>query len=303
LPLLGQATSDPISHSPCEQIQPAFAFHHRKMFDHGESIYNIIPPEQVEEKRGIRYTSKHDPSIPPSSTTFGLSQTSNPIAANISGTAEGKVVAKKQCRTMGRKPGTNRNDPMDYMKKHAKTGGKVETLEEVKRNAPEKLVPSELQPKLKPDVPKASDTPVMNLVTSKNFIVSNAVETILAAPKKVQEGSKDYLNKEDYGKVPKYLKQIRKDIDEEYEYIRQLQDQNDHNDSQMRLLPEEERQKLVTGLKARWEQINTEYQGATHITNLDTHGKVKRKEKWEAELSQIEKDIERLSRRNILVSS
>jgi len=30
-------------------------------------------------------------------------------------------------------------------------------------------------------------------------------------------------------------------------------------------------------------------------------GKVKRKEKWEAELSQIEKDIEKLNRQNIAV--
>ena len=59
-------------------------------------------------------------------------------------------------------------------------------------------------------VPKASEHPVMNLVTSKNFIVpclhvdlflqsgtmrwdqvANAVEVILAAPKKVPEGAKE----------------------------------------------------------------------------------------------------------------
>merc|ERR1711907_298703 len=102
---------------------------------------------------------------------------------------------------------------------------KVNTLSEVKRTQPHLLKPSELKPKLKPDVPKTSDMPVMNLVTSKNFVVANAVETILAAPKKVTSQAKDYLSKEDYGKVPKYLKNIKQDIQAEYDYIRQLQEQ------------------------------------------------------------------------------
>ena len=35
----------------------------------------------------------------------------------------------------------------------------------------------------KPGVPKAADKPVMGLKSDKNYIVANAVETILAAPK------------------------------------------------------------------------------------------------------------------------
>jgi len=45
----------------------------------------------------------------------------------------------------------------------------------------------------------------MGLVSDKNFIVSNAVENILAAPKLPASGNKDYLKKKNYGKVPKYL--------------------------------------------------------------------------------------------------
>merc|ERR1719446_2025961 len=110
------------------------------------------------------------------------------------------------------------------MKSNASTS-KVKTLTEIKRTQPHLLQPTELKPKLKPDVPKTSDTPVMNLVTSKNFVVANAVETILAAPKKVTQGTKDYLSKEDYGKVPKYLTHIKNDIQAEYNYIRALQEQ------------------------------------------------------------------------------
>lgn len=108
--------------------------------------------------------------------------------------------------------------------------------------------------------------------------------------------------KEDFGKVPKYLKHIKNDIEAEYNYIASLQQaEEDANKPAVAQMSEEERQGLIEGLKARWEQVNTEYQAGTHITKLDTIGKIKRKEKYEAELSQIEKDIERLNRRNILV--
>merc|ERR1719498_2267446 len=213
-----------------------------------------------------------------------------------------KIVPTKKGRTMGQPIGSLKRVPSDYMKKNAATS-KVQTLSEVKRTQPHLLQPTELKPKLKPDVPKTADMPVMNLVTSKNFVVANAVETILAAPKKVSQGAKEYLSKEDYGKVPKYLKHIKQDIEAEYEYIRQLQQQEEEQrGSQVRGLPEEERVQLINGLKAKWESVNTEYQASTHLTVLDTTGKVKRKEKYEAELSQIEKDIEKLNRRNIMVA-
>ena len=50
-------------------------------------------------------------------------------------------------------------------------------------------------------------------------------------------------------------------------------------------------------------QVNTAYQAGTHITKLDTRGKMKRKERHEAELSQIEKDIEKLSKKHIIISA
>merc|ERR1712187_582454 len=138
-------------------------------------------------------------------------------------------------------------------------------------------------------------------VTAKNFIVANAVETILACPKKTSNSAKDYLNKEDYGKVPKYLSQIKQDIQDEYDYIRQLQQQDEANGQRHRELDEGERQELLSKLKQKWEVVNTEYQATAHLVKLDTVGKVARKEKHEAELQQIEKDIERLNRKNISI--
>lgn len=273
------------------------------MMDHGESIYNIIPPKPIEQEKPPMYRSKHQGTIFPTASTFVTKGTTNPAVANLGGDTEGKPVPDKSSRSHGQVPGSYRNDPNDYMKKGTKTG-KVATLAEAKRTNPDILKPSKLQAQHRPSVPRHDEAPVMNLVTSKNFIVANAVETILAAPKKVSQGAKDYLHKEDYGKVPKYLKHIKKDIESEEQYIRALEQQREEmNQSQVRPLEESERLSLIEGLKAKWEQVNTEYQATTHLTKLDTIGKTKRKEKYEAELSQIEKDIEKLNRQNIVVNT
>jgi len=272
------------------------------VYGHGESIYNIIPPREIQQERLPMYRSKHNPKLPPTSSSFGGAGTSHPAAMNISGSAQLKLVPDKPGRTMGRPNGAYARNPLDYMKKSASTS-KIQSLAEVRRTNPEFLRPSDLKPKLKPDVPKTSDMPVMNLVTSKNFVVANAVETILAAPKKVTSQAKDYLSKEDYGKAPKYLKNIKGDIQAEYDYIRQLQDNEEAEQaSAYRPLAEEERIALLNGLKAKWEAVNTEFQGAAHLTVLDSSGKIYRKEKWEAQLAQIEKDIEKLNRRNITIA-
>jgi len=182
---------------------------------------------------------------------------------------------------------------------------KVEPLSVVKKKNPECLKPATLKDKVKPPVPKIDEKPIMNLVSSKNFITANAVENILAAPKKVSRDAKDYLHKADYGKVPGYLQKIKHDIEEEYTFIRQMQEeeQNANAGNNMRCLSDAERTAMVEGLKAKWEKVNTDYQASTHITKLDTVGKVRRKEQYEATLSQIEKDIEKLNRKYIFVDA
>ena len=71
-------------------------------------------------------------------------------------------------------------------------------------------------------VPKINEKPIMGLVSDKNFIVSNAVENILAAPKLPGNNNKDYLKKKNYGKVPRYLQTIKKEIEDEYQLVREM---------------------------------------------------------------------------------
>ena len=61
---------------------------------------------------------------------------------------------------------------------------------------------------------------------------------------------------------------------------------------------------MVNALKTKWDQVNKLYQSTSCLSlrSLDTIGKVKRKEQYEAQLAQIEKDIEKLSKKVIYIA-
>lgn len=70
----------------------------------------------------------------------------------------------------------------------------------------------------KPSLPKKTEVPIHGLKSNKNYIVTNAVENILAAPKQMPE-EKSWISKKDYGKIPDYLTQIKSNIESEYKMI------------------------------------------------------------------------------------
>lgn len=144
----------------------------------------------------------------------------------------------------------------------------------------------------------------MGLVSDKNFIVANAVENILAAPKVPENKDKDFLKKKTYGKTPKYLNKIKREIEDEFQLVQDLhREEEAHIDQQKFMLPEEERQELIDGLKKKWEVVHKEYQTLTHLGKVDTFGKKNKKENCEKELEQIEKDIEKLQKTYIFVDT
>ena len=105
--------------------------------------------------------------------------------------------------------------------------------------------------------------------------------------------------------MPPYLVKIKNEIADEYEYIKSMQQQQmEEGPSGMRLMADDERNELVRALKTKWDDVNRLYQGSSvlSLASLDTIGKVKRKEMYEAQLAQIEKDIEKLSKKNIYIA-
>jgi hypothetical protein len=75
----------------------------------------------------------------------------------------------------------------------------------------------------KPPIPTIADKPVMGIKSEKNYITSNAIDNILMAPRKINNKEFDYLKKKDYGKVPEYLKKLKKEVEKEYIAIREMQ--------------------------------------------------------------------------------
>merc|ERR1711981_1186872 len=109
-------------------------------------------------------------------------------------------------------------------------------------------------------VPKIGEKPIMGLVSDKNFIVSNAVENILAAPQMPSNANRDFLKKKNYGKVPKYLQTIKKEIEDEYQLVREMQiEEEAEMDRQKFLMDDNEKDEMIAALKKKWEVVHKEY--------------------------------------------
>jgi len=273
----------------------------------GESIYDLIPkPVPIPEKNAM-YRSKHDAKVPPTFSTFGLKNTSKPGYDNVAGhttkVQTGYHEYQKPFATMG-KDG-NAMSTTDVLRKGTGGGGGAGMATAKARST------SEFQPHStsKPPVPTAEECKKSSvgreLKETKDFITSNAVENILAVPRP-QPAGEDWLKKPNFGQVPQYLKKIKKEIQDEYEYVRAAQkayEEASLHPPGMRLLPEDERLQLIDQLKQKWDQVNGLYQSSSclSLASLDTIGKVKRKEQYEAQLAQIEKDVEMLSKPMVYV--
>lgn len=198
----------------------------------------------------------------------------------------------------------------------------------LKKSAEETLSPSEskqqflYEDRRHPQVPSKTERPVLGIKSTKNFITANAVEAILrgeirrikfmivsvypiircifAVPRTVERTELNYLKKEDYGKHPAYLSQVKEDIRRESEmiqkYVKEQLGEVEAEPEQFEEMSEDERQELVYALKAKWDHVNSQYQKITHLVRLDTTGQLRRKEALESQLKNLEADIERLQR-------
>ena len=266
--------------------------------DGEESIYSLIPKEYVPPPKPKRYHSKFPPETYPTASTFWYFlyslRTSSKVISNVQGDYEffsGPHLHKSMSATFGRLKGALRPDPELFQKKNT---GTIK-LPDVKKFA--------RMEDRKPAVTSRTERPIMGLKTDKNFIVANAVEAILQAPKRLPE-PEDPLKRKTYGQVPTYIAKIKKDIDSEYEALQQMHREAEaEGDKQRYLLPPEEQKELIDGLKKKWEAVNREYQTTTHVVKVDTQGLKRRKETCEAQLAQIEKDIKTLSKPYVFVDA
>jgi len=245
-----------------------------------ESIYNLIPKEHVEPIKESRYISK----------THGTVKTES--KSN-----------RHECKTMGPAK-VHTKAPVEFLKKHEKEPVMPEKTSFAYADADRK----------RPPVPKKDDLPIMGLKTTKNFITQNAVENIMSVPKKAEKNYVDtrsgdkhpletsglephFIHKKEFGQVPTYLTKRKDEIQraqEEYDaYVAEH-----FRRGAMKSLSEAERQDILNGLKTNWEKLHHEYQGLSVVT--DTAPKKNRKERMEAEMKQLERDIELIEKHRVI---
>lgn len=197
--------------------------------------------------------------------------------------------------------------PNEFLKKHEK---------EPQLPAKNKFIYQDDERK-RPLVPRRDDQPLMGMKTTKNFITLNAVENIMSVPTKpgknmvdTKSGDKQpldnsglepkFIHKKEFGKVPQYLVTRKEEVEraqDEYDaYIAE-----NFRRGAMKQLSGGERQEILNGLKSNWEQLHHEYQGLSVVT--DTAPKKNRKERMEAEMKQLERDIETVEKHRVIYVS
>jgi hypothetical protein len=243
-------------------------------YEQEESIYNLVPRKNREQDRPEKYVS------------------------NFKSDARNQAKSKKEShKTMGLSNEHADVDPTNFTKK----GKFTEQLESLGKG--DFKYPDERRPA----VPKAKDAaPLMGIKTTKNFITTNAVENIMAVPKKPATNFADTRNGdtfplEESGLVPKY--RTKKQFGETPEYIKRRTEEmkraqeeydlyvNEHmRRGAMKQLSQAEHDDILNGLKRNWDETMLQYQSLPVV--CDNLYRKHTKEKVEAQLKNIERDIE-----------
>ncbi|XP_075067332.1 enkurin [Mixophyes fleayi] len=246
-----------------------------------ESIYNLIPREEVKVPKAPKSVSQFSQSLK-------IKEHKNKTDHKTMGTAKVEVPSPKQ-----------------YLLKHTREAilAQKSALLGSTGKPPRCLA----EDKKRPPVPVRTEQPIMAVQTNKSFITSNVAKAVTAVPKKPQpiyvdniKGDKHlleasglvpkYIKKKDYGSTPEYL--VKRN-----EEVRRAQEEYDASVKERfkmgameQLSLQKERQSVLEGLKKNWDELHHEYQLLSVV--IDTPTKKAHKERLEAEMSQLERDIE-----------
>lgn len=93
------------------------------MYENEESIYNLIPPEEMKIQKGKRYKSKFDPNLPPTGSTF-CNHTTTKTVGNLNGDfqPQGGKHTGKSATKWGKPKGQEKPNPNQFSKKGYGTG-------------------------------------------------------------------------------------------------------------------------------------------------------------------------------------
>jgi hypothetical protein len=256
-----------------------------------ECIYNFVEQTQPKKDKKPIYRSKYDPNGPLIGSTLGMHGTTVVDGKGFYSLQKNHVVIS----SFGRE--SEAPNPKTFLRKGTREHRNEENIPHVEHHNRNKDCP-------KPAVPSRNDKPRMGLKATRNYIASNALEAIRSEPKKRKGDEPRYTEREDYGKVPAYLANVKAEIENEKALVEMyVAEQNgpSEEDDDVEMMDEGERMELIDKLKQRWDIVNASYHKMAHKAVFDTPSEVKRKASQEDELKQLENDIEILSRGPVFI--
>lgn len=256
-----------------------------------DNAYNILKKNEEKKIKKVLYKSKHDPNLLPSYSIFNLKGKRYTIS-NPTGTL---VKTREKQKKIEIKTGAEKERVI--LKKQEKNP-MIPSLHEMKLKHPEILTVSKKKPKFKAAIPDINDVPLMNLTKDTNYIYDNAITVIRA---KASDGKQkkinpkplldeDPLKKKDYGVISPYLIEIKKQLNAKK--VSQKSDTVDEEAIATEL--KEKRINLLAELKNKYDEMNKEYLKISHVVDINSVRKLKKKENYEKQLDQLEKDIQKL---------
>ncbi|XP_024372524.1 uncharacterized protein [Physcomitrium patens] len=245
------------------------------MWNSHESVYKIIKPSEA-----------YHAFTPPQSAKELRDRKVDEITLRLKQTMRLKAAA-----TFGRPLGSFRPSARNFLRKHSKEPQILYGAVQLRCTKHEKR---------KPDLPK--ERPTYGKVKMMDYIKTNAEQMIHSSPNrsKCPKKPKRYALRRGFATVPTYLASRMRTLTNQNNKDNLEQQAADCGHKGTRKLDEKERITLMNNLKLKWADMNARYQRMSVV--LDIESKKRRKERYEENLSQLERDIALLSRSVILVS-
>ena len=237
------------------------------MYDDEETIYGLIPKPPPKTAKGPLYRSKFRH-------TYNFE--SVPTAAHA---------------TMGEPLDFFRRTPDKFLRKGSRCPNISHDFEPV----------HEPRPLVKPPVPSARVGRTAPR-RQRNFILENWKSAPLTRKLHPERPEIDWTKRKGFGKVPKYLNRVRQEAMDEQAYWDQERErlQPQDREPRCRLLSDEERIKVLTGLQQNLDSMKQFYNSMPF--GHDNLSFIRKKTELEAQMSQLERDIATFSKKNIYVT-
>lgn len=123
--------------------------------------------------------------------------------------------------TFGMPNGKVRPQTQDFIKKRSGKMGSNELPESKFSFKPVHSFKYKAEEAKRPAIPRFTEKPIMGLKSNTNYVKNNIVENVTAVPRALKTET-DWRQKRNYGAVPKYLEKAKERIQQEYEYLRQV---------------------------------------------------------------------------------